>query len=171
MSIAYRKVVRDAVLGILRATWNDTFNDVANDYGIAPFGIDFSGGSQSFAVAHIDPSRIEASQLQIFPAACLYTTDATDNGDPHGFIFSGSVMANLDFYVRNREGIEPSDSESQFDAIEDAALMVLNDPSNQWPDGVIFARNSRMQREYLIPLGDGFATRIPISTLFEVYVT
>jgi len=172
VALLYRKIVRDAIVAVLSAAgtgFNDRLTASAETYGITPFPLDFSSASVNFAVSHIEPADIEVCQLQAFPAACLYTTDAIDEGDPYSLSFAGKLFANVDFYVRDREGVEAS-TEDFFDAIEDAALSALNNPANPWPAGVLFQRKSEMQREYLIPLGDGYATRIPIRTLFEIYV-
>lgn len=168
MALQYRKVVRDAILQFLTAGFNDAMIANAVIYGITPFRIDFSTSSRNFAIAHIAPENIEKSQLLEYPAGCLYTEAAQDTGIPRGLPFAGSVSACLDFFIRDRNGVEPFDSESFFDAIEDAVLTTLNNPALQWPVGVIFARQSVMHREYLIPLGDGFGTRIPIHLQFEV---
>jgi hypothetical protein len=170
MALQYRKTVRDAVLSLLQANFNTTLSGLAAAYGIDPFAIDFTSGSTNFAVSHIDPSNIERCQFTEFPAACLYTSDAADNGETKNMHFCGQVQAHIDFYVRDKDGVEGFDTESLFDAIEDAVLTLLNDQSNQWPAGVIFARNTRMQRQTLVPLGEGLATYIPITTVFEVYV-
>lgn len=170
MALQYRKKVRDSILTLLTASFNSTLGTLAATYGITPFTIDFSSSSVNFAVSHIDPADIENCQFETYPAACLYTTEAINTGDPKQWNFSGKVMANLDFYVRDRNGAEGFDTESYFDAIEDSVLSILQNESNQWPGGVIYTRSLEMGREYLIPLGDGFATRIPIKALFEVYV-
>ena len=173
MALQYRKKIRDAILSFLSnpATgFNPTLNGLANIYGLTPFVIDWTGNSGNFAISHIDKGNIEVCQLTDYPGACLYTTDVIDKGDPRGFSFSGKVMAHLVFFVREREGVEAFNTEDEFDAIEDAAVSVLNNAANQWPQGVIFARLTQMEREYLLPLGDGFGTSIPIGTLFELYV-
>lgn len=171
MALQYRKVVRDAVLGFLAANFNNALSGMGGIYGITPFELDFSDSSTNFAVSHIDPAKIERCQLTDFPAACLYTSEVQANGDVHAIQFSGKLMAHLDLYVRDREGAEGFNTEDLFDAIEDAAVSVLNNRSNHWPAGVIYSRMLNMNRETLIPLGDGFATRIPITMAFEVYVS
>jgi hypothetical protein len=171
MALLYRKKVRDAVLGFLTSSFNSTLASVAPTYGIPAFSLDFSPESSvDFAVSHIEPSNIETCRLTSFPAGCLYTSDVVDEGEPHSLSFAGKLFAHIDFYVRDREGAEGFNTEDLFDAIEDAALTVLGNPANVWPPGVLFQRKSEMSREYLIPLGDGFATRIPIKTLFEVFI-
>lgn len=173
MALLYRKLVRDALLTLLSdpsVGFNPTFAGLASQYSVAPITIDFTASSQTFAVSHIEKGNIEHSRLLQYPAACLYTSDVVDRGDPHGFMFAGQVMAHVDFFVRERQGIEGFDTESQFDAIEDAVLSVVNRPTNQWPGGVAFQRQAQMSREYLIPLADGFGTIIPIGLLFGVYV-
>jgi hypothetical protein len=170
VALQYRKLVRDSILSLLTASFNSTLSALAGTYGITPFALDFSTSSIDFAVSHIEPSSIENCQFQTFPAGCLYTSDAVDEGEPHALSFAGKLFAHVDFYVRDREGAEGFNTEDLFDAIEDAALTVLKNPANAWPAGVLFQRQSEMSREYLIPLGDGFATRIPIKTLFQIYI-
>jgi hypothetical protein len=173
MALLYRKLVRDAILSLLSdpsTGFNPTLAALAGAYGISPFQIDFTGASGNFAISHIDKSNIEHSQLLEFPGGCLYTTDAVDKGDPHGFYFAGAVMAHVVFFVRERQGVEGFNTEDPFDAIEDAVLSVVNRPGNQWPAGVAFQRQAEMSREYLFPLGDGYGTSIPIGLLFGVYV-
>jgi hypothetical protein len=172
--LVYRKIVRDAILAFLVQKFNAGITALAEVYQIEPFSLDFSPESENFAVSHIDPSNIETCQIQwgtgMNVGGCLYTTEGLDTGIPRGFSFAGRVMANLDFYVRDRDGAEGFNTEDFFDAIEDAALGVLNNPANQWPAGVNCSRQSELGREFNIPLGDGFATRIPIKSLFEVRV-
>lgn len=173
MALQYRKVVRDAILGLLRTNFNSVMNSLADVYKIVPQAFDFTHESTNFAVTHIDQSNIETCQIQwgsgVQVGGCLYTTDAIDTGIPRGLPFAGSVLANVDLFVRDRtDGAEGFNTEDYFDAYEDGVLSVMNDPANQWPAGVILSRQSRMQREHLIPLGDGFATCIPIQMAFEV---
>lgn len=170
MALLYRKKVRDAVLGLLSANFNTVMEATATVYGVDPVVIDFTPGSPTFAVSHIDPSNVEKCQFLQYPAACLYTSDVVDMGSPKQWEFSGKVMAHIDFYVRDREGVEGSNTEDLFDAIEDAVLQVLNSPANAWPAGVVFARNTQASRQTLIPLADGYATQIPIGSLFEVFI-
>lgn len=170
MALQYRKKVRDAILALLDAQFNPTLNSIASVYGTVPFILNFQSDSTNFAVAHIDSKNVELSQLQIFPAACLYTTEAINTGGPKEYGFAGKVMAHLDFYVRDRGGAEAFNSEDLFDAIEDTAVTILQCNTNQWPSGVIYSRELEMGRETLIALGDGFATYIPIKALFEVYI-
>jgi hypothetical protein len=173
MSLQYRKKVRDAILGLFAdpATgFNATLAAMAVTYGIAPFSIDFSGAAGNFAISHIERSNIEVCYLTSFPGACLYTSDIVDNADPKGFSFSGRVMAHLDFYVLDRGGIEGFNTEDEFDAIEDAALSIMNRDANQWPAGILFSRRSQGTRESMYPLGDGYGTKIPIGSLFDVYI-
>ena len=148
MALQYRKLVRDAIVSFLTANFNTTLAAVAPTYGITPFELDFSVTSQDFAVSRIEPGKIvENCQLLNFPAACLYTTDAVDEGEPYGLSFAGKLFAHLDFYVNDGAGAEGQNTEDLFDAIEDAALMVLGNPANAWPPGVLFQRKSEMQRQ------------------------
>lgn len=172
MALLYRKIVRDAMVGFLDAGFNPTLEQLAPLYGITPFTIDFTDTSRNFVQAHIEAGDIEQSPLYEFPAACLYTGEASDTGEPRGIPFTGPVIGHLDFFVRDRDGADLSrfrfTREDFFDAIEDAAISVLNNPANRWPAGVIFARQTRMPRERMISLADGYATRIPIATAFRV---
>ena len=169
----YRKKTRDAILSLLTANFNTTLAALASSYGITPFTLDFSAASINFAVSHIDENNIENCQIEwssgVSVGGCLYTSDALDENSVHALNFSGKLFANLDFFVRDRQGKEGFNTEDFFDCIEDAAMNVLNDPAS-YPPGVLFQRQSEMQRGAIIPLSDGFATTIPIKTLFEVYV-
>jgi hypothetical protein len=176
LSLTYRKTVRDAIRAAMAHAstgFNVRLNALATAYGITPFTIDWtSAESRTFAQSLIDPQNIEICQLLDFPAACLYTEQANDTGFPRGVKFSGSMVASLDFWQRQRDGIESLDTESMSDAIEDAAMSVLNDPTVPWPINssisVIFARQCAIQRDHLVPLADGFGQRVSIKIPFEV---
>lgn len=168
MALLYRKKVRDAILSLLTTSFNSTLDTVCAAYGVDPFVLDFSDGSPNFAVSHIDPVNIENCQFQQFPAMCIYTTDAVDNGSPRALSFAGQLIANADIYLRYRDGAEGTNTEDIPDAIEEAFFTLLNTAT--WPAGVLFQRQTKLTRETIVPLSDGFYMRIPISTLFEVYV-
>jgi hypothetical protein len=173
VALRYRKLVRDAIETALAdpATgFNARLSSAAGVYGITPFSIDFTGAANNYARANINSADIELCELLSFPAACIYTGDANDTGDPRQWSFAGGVEAYLDFYVRDRSGVEPFDTESFLDAIEDAALSTLNVYSLAWPPGVAFTRETKIARDHLIPLGDGHGHRISISLPFEVRV-
>lgn len=174
MPLLYRKKVRDAVFALLAANFNSTLGSLASAYGIVPFTLDFTNASDNFLVAALDPRNIELCGLQwseeMNAGGCLYTSDVLNDGDPKQFNIAAKLFAHVDLYVRQRTGIEGSDTEDQFDAIEEAVVAIMQNLSNAWPGGVIYTRNFAAAREYLIPLSDGFATRIPMKFLFEVYV-
>lgn len=159
---------------LLSSGFNSTLASLAASYGVTPFTLDFTSSSINFAVTHINEANIETCQIQwssgVRVGGCLYTTEAINSGGPKQWNFAGKVMANLDFYVRDREGTEGFNTEDYFDCIEDAVVTILQNESNAWPGGVIYTRDLEMGRESLIPLSDGFATRIPIKALFEIYV-
>lgn len=178
--LLYRKTLRDAVVSVLAdetSGFNARLAASAVTYGIIPFTINFDAPpqgdiphpDQNFFLGNIEAASVETSPLMSFPAACLYTTDALDRGDPRGMGFTGEVAANLDFYVRYRIGVEPFDTESILDAIEDAVISTLNDPPVQWPVGVLFMRNTRVTRDGIRELADGWQQRIMIRTVFGVY--
>jgi hypothetical protein len=174
MALLYRKTARDFVLSLLAANFNPTLNDIAETYGITPFTLDFSTDSIDFAVSHIEPRDIETCQIQwsqgVSVGGCLYTTDVVNKGDPKQWSIAAQMFVNLDFYVLERSGVEGFNTEDYFDAIEEAAVVVIQNLANQWPAGVVYSRRFEAARQNLIPLGDGFASRIPIKFLFEVYV-
>jgi len=177
VALLYRKTIRDAIVAVLSAAgtgFNARLTASAVAYGIEPFSIDFTGADQNFALCKIDPQNIELCSLLNFPAGCLYTDEAADSGLPRGITFSGEVIACLEFYLRQREGVEGFDSESLLDATEDAAMSAINSPAVSWPINstisVIFARKNSAERDHLIQLGDGFGQRIRMRILFEVKV-
>jgi hypothetical protein len=178
MPLLYRKSLRDAVTAILADQsngFNARLDAAAITYGIVPFAIDFSGASRNFAQTYIDPVAIEMSNLlDINPCGgTIYTEEAQDTGEPRGAgSFCGAVLLCLDWYVRDREGIESDNTEDFLDAIEAAALGAINWPGNVFSTdqtSITLARRSKMPRERLIPLADGFATRIPMQMQFNVF--
>lgn len=171
MALLYRKKLREAAITRLAAAdtgFNAAFAALAGEYGVTPFELDFSDGSTNFIVGHVNPEAVEKSRIETYPAACIYTTEAVDNNDPIGLSFAGAVMLNIDFYVEDRDGMETTAAELLCEAIEDAVLSVLNATSPVWPAGVRMQRKSQMDRQHLVMLADGFATRIPIRSVFSV---
>jgi hypothetical protein len=172
--LLYRKTVRDAVLAFLAAGFNARINAFASIYGIAPFTLDFTTASVNFAVASIDPANIENCQIDwsgdVNVGGCLYTGDLVNDGGPKEWNVASKLFVHLDLYVRQRTGIEGFNTEDEFDCIEDAAVSTIQNLDNRWPGGVIYSRDFAGTRERSIPLGDGFAARIPLKFLFEVFV-
>ena len=168
MALQYRKRVRDAAIGFLAdpgTGFNPKFYALADIYGVAAFEIDFSPDSRNFAQCFVDPDNVEKSQLLDFPGVTVYTTEAEDIGEPRGLAFFGNVILAVDFYVRLREGAERN-TEDLMDAVEDAVLSALNDPSNDWPPGVLFSRITKVDRQSVQPLADGFHQLIRIESKF-----
>lgn len=174
MALLYRKKVRDFILSLLSANFNTAMAATATAYGTQPFTLDFSGASINFAVTNIDPANIEDCQIQwsenMFVGGCLYTSDVVNKGDIKQYNIAAQMFANIDFYVRQRTGVEGINTEDEFDAIEDCVVSIMQNINNQWPAGAIYARSFEASRQTLIPLSDGFATRIPLKFLIEVYV-
>lgn len=173
--LLYRKTVRDFVLGLLAANFNALLASFAAPYGVSGLTpLDFSPDSTNFAVSHIDPANIEACQIQwaeeMNLGGCLYTEDLVNDGGPKQWNIASKLFVHLDLYVRQRTGVEGFNTEDEFDCIEDAAVSAVQNLANQWPSGVIYSRDFAATREASIPLGDGFATRIPMKFLFEIYV-
>lgn len=168
----YRKIVRDAARGFLADGtngFNAKLSALAGSYGITPFTITWTSPTRNFSQTFIE--SVEESPILDFPGAALYTREAGDTGVPRALSFSGDVMLCLDFWIRYRTGVEAFDSESILDAVEDAALAVLNAQSNAWPAGVLFARETTILRDPLLPLGDGWQHKISISSRFAVRIT
>lgn len=168
----YRKIVRDAVRGFMADAvtgFNPTLAALSSTYGITPFAITWTSPSRNFTQSFIED--VELSPILDFPGAALYTSDARDTGEPRALSFTGDVTACLDFWIRYRTGAEAFDSESVLDAVEDAAMKVLNTQANAWPVGVLFARDTAILRGPLMPLADGWQHRISIASRFGVRIT
>ena len=174
LPLLYRKILRDYVLSLFATEFDAVSNQSAKAYGTDPVVIDFTAGSANFLVSYVSPDDVEDCGFQwgdgVNVAGCMYTGGAKDTGIPRGFRFAGLVDLHIDWYIRKREGVEGFDTESQLDAIEDAADAIIVDPANQWPAGFNLSRKSDFTRQPNVPLGDGYATRIPMKFLFEVKV-
>lgn len=173
-ALLHRKVVRDAILACLRAGFNDAINALASDYGVAPFQLNFSEGSNNVWIGRVNPEEAELSSLIEFPGATIYTDEVQD-GVPnliHGVRFSGQLIGAVDVFVNPRDGKERFDSESVLDMAEDAVLGLFQ--AYTWPTSsaasVIYSRRAAAQKSRLIELADGYAQSVSIQAQFSVFI-
>lgn len=180
--LLYRKAPRDAVIAALATSFNANLFAFAEAYGgqygptsqfvaQTPFDIDFTGVAGNFAVANIE--QFENSPITNFPALCVFTADARDQGDLKGFRWDGPVLVAARFCIRYRAGAEPAlTTEDTVDWIDDAFISTINDPTIQWPAGVIYKRNSKIDRAArLEPLADGWQLIVEFAIPFTVAVS
>jgi hypothetical protein len=169
MALLYRKLVRDAVVAALSASFNGNHAAAAALYGVTPIALDFSSASQNFVQVYIDPAELELSPiLTPEPAGmALWTEPAVDTGRMNVAVFDGGVIFRLCGIITIREGAETSDTESILDCFEDAALSTLNGFVG-WAPPLRYSRETRIERGKLMPLSDGFRQWFDLSGKFEL---
>lgn len=179
---AYRKRVRDAVRRIIAdgvTGFNPRMEELAREYGVEPFVVDFSPNSTSFVQSAIGVDSDNFAYSQMFPkpiGMCLYTVGAVNTKDQNSGFFSGQVECRLDVYLqfsndlrRGFDTIENGNTEDILDAIEEAVLLSLHDDAADWQD-VTYNFDVTTARGSLKTTGDGWQQRISIVLFCGVHV-
>lgn len=179
---AYRKAAREAVLRILSdevTGFNARMADLAQEYFVEPFSIDFSPTSTNFIQSAVGVDTDNFAYSKMFPkplGMTLYTVGAVNTKDQNSGFFSGQVECRIDAYLqfsaKLREGldtIEGGNTEDALDAIEEAILLCLHDDAAAWGP-VSYNLDVTTARGALKTTGDGWQQRISIILVCGVHV-
>lgn len=134
MSTPITRYVKAAALELFTDMFNGVMTQVAPEYGIEAFQVDWSAISQQFFQSAVSPDDMEESDNLVYPMVTLHGVRSRNTHESMGRIFSGPVDVALSFYVTT--DIEEAAAgaavlEITCDAIEDACNILLND--GNWP--------------------------------------
>lgn len=171
----FRKRTRTAVYDALVSPTfglNAKLAAAAPGYGVTAPTFDLAAGSSQFLQGFLLPEALDLSPLIVFPALVLYTSSArTESGREKFRKWTGDVQVESHFYLEQRAGREKDNTEVLGDLLEDAFVEVLNAARSIFEGaGVTWGGDYSCDRDPVVQLENGWAQRIPISTLFEVTV-
>ena len=162
LRLAIRDVLADVSFG-----FNETLAQLAPDYGIDPFEIDFDEDSNNLFFGFLPPET-NISSICEYPAFVIYTTDAQNTHEVKTVDFSGTVTAHVDVWIRFHDGPETRDTESICEAIEDAIVKCFERDAAPWPVGVNFTGNFQSFWQPIGQLEDGWERVLPLEFLFQI---
>src|SRR4051794_30540442 len=131
MNSEYSQQVRDRVIAQLSdgtLGFNAHIAAIAADYGIQPFTLNFSEGSNNFFETNIDPDEIETSSPLKYPLATLCTLSSENIHRSMYQTFSGAVNMALTIYITWPVPRVPQNTERLANAVEAAMIRTFCNP-------------------------------------------
>lgn len=175
--IPARIAVRKTIRGLIEDGFNDALASAIANYNQAyntaevPFTIDFSDPS-SIVESQITPKTSGLSRLIKAPAGmAIYTVAAIEregNQRMKPTKFHGDVTSHVDVYFLFKDDIEPQDTETLLDAVEDAVRTLLSPPS-AWPGNMI-PHSIHTVRPPLIQTPKGYVQYLPHEITTEIVI-
>lgn len=172
-----RALVRAAVKGALTDPvdgFNANFAAIAAAYGVTAYGVNFAAGSPDFVQSYLDPAAVEISRFLRTPLGMtLYTSSAVDGGGERSktSAFDGTVVCNIDVFLRFDEGIEDSeeDTEAYADAVEDATLQAIHSNAAAFTGGPVhYNYEFSCSRDPIVQTEAGYEQRVAMQFIFSV---
>ncbi len=166
----YKRKCRVAVVAALSDSatgFNAQLGGISQDYGIAPFFLEFTLPSRNVVYGYLDDEEVNVSQIFEFPGAIIYSTESINERRLKPARFSGFVNQYIVLYLRYRK-------------LDDADIQA-NQPDfsgdlEKFPDAVEDAMNSSLEagRAILAALGVNLenyrADRGPIQSFGDGHV-
>lgn len=168
-----RRAVRDRLMDPAKG-WNAIIGAIAEEHG-APDGLtlDFGAtGNVESALRNTDDIDTHPSPADLILSIGVQSSEEQSGGETM-VLFHGSVEVVLQFLYRHRAEsdyqIEALAETTEFaaDAIEEAALRILNDPERAYP-GITPLQAFSCDRGPAEPLQDGIRKPVLVRMQFEV---
>ena len=180
-----RKPIEDALLAVLADSTNG-FNAelaaIAVTYKITAFTIDWTEGPTvtNFGLVELEPDAAETF-FSSFPAAALYTSTSMNERRMKFKVFSGQVLAGIDFWLRYRALKDLQHGGNEWggtnnyqklpNAVEDAILQMLDDQkATLRASGYYWNGDYLCERTKVAIAGDGHEQLMTFTLGFERHI-
>ena len=144
----------------------------APNYGLSPnfIEVDWTGQSQNFFLAQVDPALLEGTGILKYPFVCLYIKESGNTNDQKFSQFSGVVRCVLEVQLSWRPIKGLQNHEAYANCVEDVVYDVINRLENQdWGKPLVYNGGIQCKRGPLLFGAQNFKQAVGFSMLFGLH--
>ncbi len=134
------------------------------------FQIEWTGTSQNFFFAQINPDMLEQTGIFKYPMACMYIQESGQTGDERFHQFSGVVRCIFEVYLSWKNIRGKQNHEAYANCVEDVVYDVIQRVENQnWAMPLVYNGMIQCRRGPLQFAAENFRQRVGFSMVFQIH--